>query len=140
MNINPSLFLTIINLQVNTLVQFVYYPDIFMLTSDQQYIISACAAQGNFTPFHLLVLSPILSNGWALLGEQGKFIAISPQRFQNLRVENNGISVQLRGAPEERVFVYFLDPSGLTHTTLCAFSKSTTVVEALCNSVVCTCT
>lgn len=115
-------------------------PDVFTLNSEQQYTIPACAAQGNFTPFHLLVLSPILSNGWALLGEKGKFIAISPQRFQNLRVTSSGISVQVRGAPEEQVFVNFLDPSGLTHTTLCAFSKSTIVVDALCSSIVCTCT
>lgn len=54
-------------------------------------------------PFSYHVLCPVLSNGWVLLGETGKFVPISPDRIQNITPLTNALQLQIVGIPDEHV-------------------------------------
>lgn len=60
--------------------------------------------------FDLLQLSPVLPNGWILLGELEKYVSVSPQRFTEIRV-SDGIWVELQGVPGEEVRIVALEPT-----------------------------
>ena len=60
----------------------------------------------------LWTAAPILANGYALLGEVGKYVALSPDRFEDVRLGAGGagVGVALAGAPGEAVRVAFYRP------------------------------
>ena len=60
--------------------------------------------------FDLLQLSPVLPNGWILLGELEKYVSVSARRFAEIRV-SNGISVELQGVPGEQLRIVALEPT-----------------------------
>ena len=67
------------------------------------------APTGDKVPWMLWHASPILDNGYALLGEVGKYVPCSPARFLDVRSQGAaGVGVTLAGAPGEalRVAVY----------------------------------
>lgn len=51
------------------------------------------------------IACPALGNGWTFLGEQDKFIAISNQRFSDLRIGENSFELSVHGKPSENVTV-----------------------------------
>ena len=58
--------------------------------------------------------SPVLASGYVLLGELGKFVPLSPDRFAGvgLGAGGVGVGVQLLGAPGEAVTLAFARPGG----------------------------
>jgi hypothetical protein len=64
--------------------------------------------------FEYWTVTPVLSNGYALLGEVAKFARLSPKRFASISVgTSGGIQVQLLGMPAEAVRVQCVAPSGV---------------------------
>jgi hypothetical protein len=82
--------------------------------------------KGAFHPFEILSLSPLLTNGYALLGEIGKFTRVSPVRFTGIVASSNGsgdgpgMTTWVAGAADETVDVAVLVPgqSGLLKDAL----------------------
>lgn len=64
-------------------------------------------------------VSPVLSNGYTLLGESAKYVSVSPSRFKRVAAENTpgtaktGIAVTLIGAPGEKVGLAYVSPDNL---------------------------
>jgi hypothetical protein len=68
-------------------------------------------------PWRLYSASPLLHDGYALLGEVGKFVPVSPARFALTQSAGFGVYVSLRGAPRESVTVAWVGPgNGLLGT------------------------
>ena len=57
---------------------------------------------------------PLLSSSIALLGEIGKFVAVSPNRFREVHVTGGSLVVSLAGAPFEHLSVAWLQKNGTT--------------------------
>jgi len=57
----------------------------------------------------LLVLSPIASNGLALIGEPGKYVTLADRRFQEVTPLTDGFEVVLAGSPGEVVEILVFD-------------------------------
>lgn len=69
-------------------------------------LVGACG----MADFRLLHAAPELTCGderWGLLGEEGKWVPVSPQRFGRLSASQSGLSVEVRGTVGERVVVRF---------------------------------
>ena len=60
----------------------------------------------------LFTLSPVLSNGWALLGETSKFVPVSPQRFLSVRPHGACLQYTAFASKGEVVRVAAVSPSG----------------------------
>lgn len=54
--------------------------------------------------------SPILENGWALLGDLDRYCAVSAKRFSNLTTTRSHLSVDVLGVPSDTVHVTALQP------------------------------
>lgn len=73
----------------------------------------------------LITAAPVLSNGWAVLGETSKFIAMSRQRFSELTVQKDGgVRIQVAGVLRERVSITVRDPGGQIKEYECSFTSS----------------
>ena len=66
-------------------------------------------------PFTYLVVAPRTPDGWAFLGETGKFVTVSRQRFTDIAPDT--ARVTLRGAPREVVTLQWLAPTAPTRVT-----------------------
>ena len=64
-------------------------------------------------PFRYVVTAPVLPNGWVLLGETGKFLVATADRFSEIDARGSELSVAVSGASEERVTVELLAPHTL---------------------------
>lgn len=64
--------------------------------------------------FQLWHLAPVLASGWTLLGELGKWVPVSPQRFVQIEETESSLVLTLRGAPGEVVEISFLEPDTLS--------------------------
>ena len=76
---------------------------------------AAATAGAALTPcgeedFKLFHLATREANGWALLGELGKWVAVSPARFRAVAEHADGLEANVAGAPGEEVVVSFLPP------------------------------
>eukprot|EP00435_Cladocopium_sp_Y103_P075365 s16_g56.t2 len=60
--------------------------------------------------FDLLQLSPVLENGWVLLGELGKYVSVSRKRFPRMTATPEGISVEVMGGKNEEIQIVALQP------------------------------
>lgn len=60
------------------------------------------------------VVAPVLSNGWAVLGETAKFVPMSEQRVRSVVVKERGVVLHVVGMPGETVTVSALEPGGIT--------------------------
>jgi len=58
--------------------------------------------------WNLYNFAMIQNNGWTLLGEMSKYSNISPQRFKTIKLNNNGMTVVVKGAPNEVVIISFV--------------------------------
>ena len=64
--------------------------------------IAACSV----TDFQYWTVAPVFENGWALLGELNKVIAVSETRFINLILESSSVyATVMAGVPGEEVSV-----------------------------------
>ena len=70
------------------------------------------------TALQLWHTAPVLSSGFALLGETGKWVPVSSRRFSHLDTTANGFSVQLNGAVGEKVDVAIAMPTSPARTQL----------------------
>ena len=61
-------------------------------------------------PWRLFSASPLLHDGYALLGEVGKFVSVSPARFALTQSAGFGVYVSLRGAPDENLTLAWVGP------------------------------
>ena len=68
--------------------------------------------KGSEHHFTLYSISPILSNGWVLLGEVNKVVAVSPQRFVSVEVYGDGVRVRVSGKPSEPLVLWFVTSGG----------------------------
>eukprot|EP00438_Fugacium_kawagutii_P003001 Skav233480 [mRNA] locus=scaffold1310:56392:61546:+ [translate_table: standard] len=64
--------------------------------------------------FDLLQLSPVLANGWVLLGETTKYVSVSRKRFRSVTVTSAGISVEADGVINEEIHVVALKPTEIS--------------------------
>jgi hypothetical protein len=60
----------------------------------------------------LHVFAPECANGWTLLGELGKFSTLSAQRFASTTCTATGLSMVIKGSPDEHVEVTALSKGG----------------------------
>ena len=60
----------------------------------------------------LFTFSPVLANGWALLGEPDKFVPVSPMRFRTVRTDGACLRFTVFVATGEIVRVGAVSPSG----------------------------
>ena len=83
-------------------------------------------ARGGPHSYAVHTLAPVLGQwgglggGWVLLGELGKYVAVSPVRFSGVRVEAGGLGVVVEGAAGEVVRLLLLAPgemAGLQHAS-----------------------
>ena len=70
----------------------------------------AAGATDSPLDFSLYSIAPVFPNGWALLGEQDKWVSVSGDRFSDVTTLATGLVVKLRGAPGEVVNVSFKKP------------------------------
>jgi hypothetical protein len=72
--------------------------------------------------FQLHAIAPVLSNGWALLGEPNKWVPVSNARFRDLAHGTAGAvtsaSVTAVGVVGEKVLVAFLAPKATAPTVV----------------------
>lgn len=75
-------------------------------------------AKGAYHPFDIFSLSPILTSGYTLLGELGKFVRVSPLRVSAVSAHCSGtggtvpgLSVIVNGAANEQVNMAVLAPN-----------------------------
>lgn len=87
--------------------------------------------------FDLLQLSPVLENGWVLLGELGKYVSVSRKRFPRMTVTPEGLSVEALGGRNEEIQIVALQPKNPSrrimewtiHEKTVRFDASQIVVE-----------
>lgn len=68
--------------------------------------------QCSLDDFKLYTLAPVIE-GYALLGEPDKWVAVSSQRFSDMKLSASGGSVSVHGPPGEVVQVRWSTPKGL---------------------------
>ena len=92
------------------------------------------AAVGSvITNYSYSVVYEPLSNGAYFLGELQKFVHVSPQRFDSLKVQNGlsspcGFSVQVHGTSGEALTLVGVDPHGVAHVKQIEIPHGTNVV------------
>eukprot|EP00052_Salpingoeca_macrocollata_P034590 m.12039 g.12039 ORF g.12039 m.12039 type:complete len:746 (-) comp6683_c0_seq1:50-2287(-) len=74
--------------------------------------------------FQLYTAVPVLSTGWALLGESDKWVSVSSRRFFNLASTKDSVFVSLRGSVGESVEVNFADSAMKVYSVTCTFSQT----------------
>mmetsp|Transcript_16556 Transcript_16556/g.48694 ORF Transcript_16556/g.48694 Transcript_16556/m.48694 type:complete len:197 (-) Transcript_16556:114-704(-) len=63
--------------------------------------------------FSFVTLAPVLEGGWAFLGEAAsKWVAVSNQRFANLKGGTEGGTIDVFGSPGETVQLAYSKPAG----------------------------
>ena len=67
-------------------------------------------------PFTYRVIAPRAANGWAFLGETGKFVTVSRQRFAE--ISDDGLLVALRGVRGEAVTLQWVAPAVPSQVTM----------------------
>lgn len=75
-------------------------------------------AKGGTDFLELSVLIPMLSNGFAVLGEANKYVAASPDRFKFITLNPNSTMLTVVGAPNETVQITSLVPVNGSATTM----------------------
>ena len=61
----------------------------------------------------LFTFSPILSNGWAFLGETSKFVSVSPVRFHAVVAKGDCVSFEADVADAEVIVIGAITPAGM---------------------------
>ncbi len=61
--------------------------------------------------FSYYILAPMLSNGWAILGESGKVTVVSSQRIKQVELKKDSIRVVCMGSEGEKISMSFLSPN-----------------------------
>ena len=84
--------------------------------------------------FQLYTLAPVVTNGWALLGELEKWVSVSNDRFSNFAFDSESISVQVRGEEGETVHVSFFSPQQQLVTSSCQLPMSGTALVGATSS------
>ena len=79
-----------------------------MPASDQ----SNVTGGSDFAP-SLTTLSPLCSNGVALLGDLTKMVPLSPRRFLNVFCAGGGVNATIMGSAGERVPLTYLTVAGV---------------------------
>ncbi len=74
--------------------------------SDEPLVLQACS----LSDFALWTAAPVLSNGWAFLGEVKKWVGVSAARFSSITATSEGVSVSALGTAGEVVAVNFVTP------------------------------
>lgn len=79
------------------------------------------------------VAAPVLENGWAVLGEAAKFVAVARQRFLEVAVATDGKGVRVRmiGSVGEQIEIWARDPSGAVTKHVCTFGVSAAATLSL---------
>ena len=70
--------------------------------------------QNDTRAFDLMMLAPVIADGWVLLGEVGAYVRVSRVRFEEVSMTKglaDGISVRLSGAPNEKLTLTALEPT-----------------------------
>ena len=96
--------------------------------ADSGLFISPCGK----TDFQYWVIPPFLPFGYTLLGELNKIIPVSEQRFSDITVSDNTVTVKVNGVPTEKVPITVYDNSAKkTQVIECTISESGTNVLVL---------
>ena len=74
--------------------------------------------------FQLAHTAPVLSNGWVVLGELGKWVPASPDRITAIDAQPAALALGLKGAAGEAVALSFLDASSQLVTARCVLPAS----------------
>lgn len=100
----------------------------------------ALAVSDKFT-FQLFSVAPVNTAGWTLLGEPGKWIAVSKARFQQVDTvggSSPSLTATIRGHPGEAVTVQFLGPGASTPTSVTCTVGSSAYVDISVPAKTCT--
>ena len=82
--------------------------------------------------FQIWSISPILGNGWALLGEQSKWVPVSAARFSQLTWDSGGTaSVVATGHEGEVVEVAWAKKAGATVVARCVIPRGSSVLVSV---------
>jgi hypothetical protein len=78
--------------------------------------------------FDVISSAPLLPNGWALLGEPSKWVAVSAARFRDVAyTAAGGASVTAMGPEGEHVDVAWLDPRGKRTVVSCVVPRGDSI-------------
>jgi len=90
------------------------------------------AVGNNITDFSLTVVYEELANGAFFLGELTKFVHVSPQRFESVKVGGSGpssITIELYGSKGETISLVSVDSNGVVHIKAVTMAGSSAKVE-----------
>jgi len=74
--------------------------------------------------FEYLIVAPVLNNSWTLLGELGKHIPVSKQRFAEITVSTNGLLLGIVGGASETVNVGLVPPPASSSSSVASAPPS----------------
>lgn len=63
------------------------------------------------TPYQIYHVTPVSPNGYIFLGEDNKYVAVSPYRFTTIMYGTDGITVELTGGSSETVTLLYVRPT-----------------------------
>jgi hypothetical protein len=75
-------------------------------------------------PFKYMMICPLLSNNWFIVGEYEKIVPVSNARISDLVVHPDGVDLVLAGAPSEVVNMRFVNANFQIFTGTCTISSS----------------
>ena len=77
--------------------------------------------------FQYWVIPPLFPIGYTLLGELNKITPVSEQRFSDITISDDTVTVKVNGVPTEKVPITVYDNSAKkTHVIECTISESGT--------------
>lgn len=90
--------------------------------------------QNDTKSFDLLTLAPVSSAGWVLLGEVGRYVRVSSDRFDDVTFSAAGVHASLSGSQGETIEVTALQPLAgkaewLVQVKTVTFAGDTATVE-----------
>ena len=95
-------------------------------------------AQCGMSDFQYWVIPPFLPFGYTLLGELNKITPVSEQRFSDITVSGNSVTVKVKGVPKEKVPVTVYDNNAKkTQVVQCTISESGTNMLVISSAMEC---
>lgn len=88
----------------------------FIWSEDTPLKLNACET----SDFQVWTVSPVLSNGWTVLGELSKWVPVSPTRLLEVSaIQEGGVKVLLAGVATEEITITFVTPKQTTVSFTC---------------------
>eukprot|EP01116_Phalansterium_solitarium_P018896 TRINITY_DN5142_c0_g1_i3.p1 TRINITY_DN5142_c0_g1~~TRINITY_DN5142_c0_g1_i3.p1 ORF type:complete len:741 (-),score=235.75 TRINITY_DN5142_c0_g1_i3:178-2400(-) len=95
-------------------------------------LVLKAAKQSVPVDFSYYTISPVLSNGWTIIGELSKFITVSPGRVSAAGTITNGVSISILAASKEVTTWGLLNANNVFVSMSCTGSTTITCTSSGC--------